>query len=187
MVALADAAREGRIPNAEIAVVISDQANAAGLSKAAELEIRALAIERKGRTREEHDREIITALREHGVELVCLAGYMRILSTQFIEAFRNRILNIHPSLLPAFTGLHPQQHAIDSGVRFSGCTVHIVDESLDGGPIVAQRAIPVHYDDTEESLSARILIEEHKLYPEAVAFIVRGEYEIQGRRVVSKL
>src|SRR2546421_3423867 len=168
MIALADAVRDGIIPNAEISVVISDQPNAAGLAKAAERGIETLIITRRGRPREEHDREIITALRERRVDLVCLAGYMRILSNEFIEAYRGRILNIHPSLLPLFPGREPQKQALDQGAKTSGCTVHYVDETLDAGPIIAQREVPVHEDDTVEILAARILVEEHKLYPEAV-------------------
>src|SRR5205085_3817495 len=136
MIALADAVRDGIIPNAEIAVVISDQPNAAGLQKAQERGIETLVIKRGGRTREAHDREIITGLRARNVDLVCLAGYMRILSNEFIEAYRGRILNIHPSLLPLFPGLEPQKRALDQGAKTSGCTVHFVDETLDGGPII---------------------------------------------------
>ena len=186
MLALADAVREGRIPGAEIAIVISDHADAAGLKRAAERGLKTLAIERRKRTRVEHDAEIIEALRKSEVELVCLAGYMRLLSTVFIEAFRNRILNIHPSLLPSFPGLDAQQQALRYGVKWTGCTVHFVDETLDGGPIIAQAVVPVHDSDTVETLSARILIEEHRLYAEALACLVRGSYEIAGRRVVKK-
>ena len=168
MIALADAVRDGIIPNAEISVVISDQPSAAGLAKAAERRIETLVITRRGRPREEHDREIIAALRERKVDLVCLAGYMRILSSEFIEAYRGRILNIHPSLLPLFPGLEPQKQALEHGAKTSGCTVHFVDETLDGGQIIAQREVPVHEDDTVDILAARILVEEHKLYPEAV-------------------
>jgi len=168
MIALADAVRNGIIPNAEISVVISDQPSAAGLAKAAEGGIETLVITRRGRPRAEHDREIIAALRERKVDLVCLAGYMRILSNEFIEAYRGRILNIHPSLLPLFPGLEPQKQALEHGAKTSGCTVHFVDETLDGGPTIAQREVAVHEDDTAESLAARILVEEHKLYPEAV-------------------
>ncbi|HYV25766.1 MAG TPA: phosphoribosylglycinamide formyltransferase [Pyrinomonadaceae bacterium] len=168
MMALADAVRDGTISNAEISVVISDQPNAAGLEKAEERGIETLVIKRGGRTREEHDHEIIAALRARHVDLVCLAGYMRILSHEFIEAYRGRILNIHPSLLPLFRGLEPQKQALDHGAKTSGCTVHYVDETLDGGPIIAQHEVPVLEDDTVESLAARILVEEHKLYPEAV-------------------
>jgi phosphoribosylglycinamide formyltransferase-1 len=173
MIALADAVRDGIIPHAEISVVISDQPNAAGLSRAQERGIETLIIKRGGRTRAEHDREIIAALRARRVDLVCLAGYMRILSNEFIEAYRGRILNIHPSLLPFFPGLEPQKQALEHGAKTSGCTVHFVDETLDGGPVIAQREVPVHEDDTIESLAARILVEEHKLYPDAVAMTLK--------------
>lgn len=183
MLALADAVREGRIPEAEIAVVISDQPDAQGLARASERGLETLLIERRARLRREHDNEIVAALRAYKVELVCLAGYMRVLSTEFIEAFRGRALNIHPSLLPAFPGLDPQRQALEHGVLWTGCTVHFVDETLDGGPIIAQQVVPVRDEDTVETLSARILREEHRLYPEAVARVVRGDYEIDGRRV----
>lgn len=172
MTALADAAREGRIPNARVAVVISDQANAAGLAKAKERGIETLVVERRGRSRPEHDREVVEALSERNIDLVCLAGYMRVLSSEFIEAFRGRILNIHPSLLPSFPGLDAQKQAIEHGVKWTGCTIHFVDETLDGGWIIAQRAVAVSGDDTVESLSARILLEEHELYAEAVASVL---------------
>jgi phosphoribosylglycinamide formyltransferase 1 len=186
MLALEGAVREGRIPGATIAVVVSDKAQAEGLKAARELGLETLAVERRGRTREEHDREIIRALQERSVELVCLAGYMRLLSESFIEAYRGRILNIHPSLLPAFPGLDAQAQALRHGVKWTGCTVHFVDETLDGGPIIEQRIVPVLDDDTEASLSSRILAEEHLLYPESVARIVSGDYEIAGRRVLRK-
>jgi len=172
MVALANAVQDDRLPNAEVAVVISDKPNAAGLSKARDLGIETLVIERHGRSREEHDREMVAVLRKRNIDLVCLAGYMRLLSREFLAAFPQRILNIHPSLLPLFPGLEPQQQAIDHSAKISGCTVHYVDETLDLGPIIAQREVAVHEDDTAESLSARILIEEHKLYPEAVATVL---------------
>jgi phosphoribosylglycinamide formyltransferase-1 len=184
MLALARAIGEGRLPGAELAVVISDQRSARGLTSAAELGLETLLIERRGRTRAEHDREIVAALRAHKVELVCLAGYMRLLSADFIEAFRGHTLNIHPSLLPAFPGLDAQRQALAHGVKWTGCTVHFVDETLDGGPIIAQRVVPVEDDDTVETLSARILVEEHSLYPEALALVVRADYRIDGRRVV---
>jgi|SRR5882672_5288703 len=184
MVALADAVREGRLKQTEIVVVISDQPAALGLRRAQELGLPTRVIERRVRTREEHDREIVAALREQRVDLVCLAGYLRLLSPSFIAAFRHRILNIHPSLLPCFTGLDAQKQALEHGVKWSGCTVHFVDETLDGGPIVAQRIVPVFDEDTEASLAARILVEEHQLYAEAVALVVSGNYEIVGRRVV---
>lgn len=180
MVALIDAAQSGELPNTEVSVVISDQASAAGLSKAAERGIETVVIERGGRAREAHDREIIGVLRDRQIDLICLAGYMRILSGEFIEAFGGRILNIHPSLLPSFPGLEPQQQALDHGVKQSGCTVHFVDETLDGGPIVAQRVVPVCAGDTVEILSARILEQEHKLYPEAVARVLASNQFTQA-------
>lgn len=186
MLALAEAVREGRIPGAEIALVLSDQAQAEGLSRARERGLETSLIERRGRTRREHDREIAETLEARGVGLVCLAGYMRLLSPEFIAAYGGRVLNIHPSLLPAFPGLDAQRQALSYGVKWTGCTVHFVDETLDGGPIIAQRVVPVRDGDTEETLSARILKEEHHLYPEAVARIVRGDYAIAGRRVSAK-
>jgi phosphoribosylglycinamide formyltransferase-1 len=186
LLALADAVDDGRIPNAEIGLVVSDKPKAAGIEHAAARGLKTRIIERRGRSREEHDRETVAALRENGVELVCLAGYMRLLSGFFIEAYRNRILNIHPSLLPAFPGLHPHSQALEAGVESSGCTVHFVDETLDGGPIVAQRTVPVVVGDTEELLAARILEQEHELYAEAVALIVTGKVEVVGQRVLSK-
>lgn len=172
MVALIDAVRDRRVPGAEVALVISDQVNAAGLARAKERSVETLVIERRGRSREDHDREIAKALRERQIDIICLAGYMRLLSPEFIAAFRNRILNIHPSLLPDFPGLHPHQQALAAGVAASGCTVHYVDETLDGGPIIAQRTVPVLPGDTEESLAERILEQEHELYAEAVAKVI---------------
>ena len=172
MLALSDAIDTGTIPNAEIGIVISDKPGAPGLALAAERGIQTLAIERRGRNREEHEQEIIAALREQQVDLICLAGYMRLLSPCFVEAFRGRILNIHPSLLPSFPGLDAQRQALEHGAKVSGCTVHFVDETLDGGPIIAQREVPVLEGDTVETLSARILEQEHKLYPEAVAAVL---------------
>ena len=172
MVALVDAVRAGRIPNAKIAIVVSDQPDATGLAKAAERGIETLVIERRGRHREEHDREVVAALQAREVDLVCLAGYMRVLSREFLDAFSGRILNIHPSLLPSFPGLDAQKQALEHGVKWTGCTVHFVDETLDGGPIIAQRAVRVHDHDTVASLSERILAEEHKLYAEAVALVL---------------
>jgi phosphoribosylglycinamide formyltransferase-1 len=172
MVALADAIRAKMVPNTEIAVVVSDQPNAAGLEKAKERGIETLVVERLGRSRAEHDREMVAALQARQIDLVCLAGYMRVLSGEFLDAFPQRILNIHPSLLPSFPGLNPQQQALEAGVKVSGCTVHFVDETLDGGPVILQRAVAIQPDDTVESLSARILVEEHKLYPEAVAKVL---------------
>jgi phosphoribosylglycinamide formyltransferase-1 len=184
MVALAEAVERGRVAGASIALVLSDHADAQGLSRASERGIETLAVERAGRTRAEHEREIIRALEARGIELVCLAGFMRLLSPQFIEAFRGRILNIHPSLLPAFPGLDAQRQAIEHGVKVSGCTVHFVDETLDGGPVITQRVVPVMDDDTPETLAARILVEEHQAYAEAVALVVSGDYRIEGRRVL---
>ena len=186
MLAIADAMRDGRIAGACVAVVVSDRAEAQGLAHARERGIEAVAIERRGRTREEHEHEIIAALRVSEVELVCLGGFMRLLSPQFVEAYRGRILNIHPSLLPAFPGLNAQRQTIEYGAKWSGCTVHFVDETLDGGPIIAQRIVPVYDDDTEETLSARILAEEHQAYLEAVARVVSGNYELVGRRIISR-
>lgn len=184
MLALAEAVRDGRIPSTEIAVVVSDHANASGLLKAKELGLKTMVVERRGRPREVHDREVVSVLKDHNVDLVCLAGYMRVLSSQFLEAFRDRILNVHPSLLPAFPGLNAQLQAIEHGVKWTGCTVHFVDETVDSGPIIGQRIIPVLDDDTEETLSARILEEEHQLYTESVALVVRGKYRVDGRRVL---
>jgi len=184
MLALSDAIKRGVIPNAEIVLVLSDKAEAKGLTTAGERGLKTLAIERRGRKREEHETEIIAALREHQVDLICLAGFMRLLSPCFIDAFPGRILNIHPSLLPSFPGLDAQRQAIAHGAKFSGCTVHFVDTTLDGGPIVAQRVVPILDDDTEESLAERILEQEHLLYAEAVALVLSGETEIKGRRVV---
>lgn len=186
MAAIAKAIQSGLIEGAEIAVVISNCKNAAGLEKAAEFGIDTAVIERQSRSREDHDREMLGVLNSRNVDLVCLAGYMRLLSNSFIEEYRNRILNIHPSLLPAFPGLDVQRQAIEFGVKYSGCTVHFVDETLDGGPIVDQRIVPVHDDDTTETLAARILEQEHELYPRSVARIVRGDYQIVGRRVLHK-
>lgn len=182
MVALIEAIQEGKLPGAEIAVVVSDQASAAGLKKAAARSVETLVIERRGRGRAEHDAEIIAALRERNIDLVCLAGYMRILSGDFINAYRGRILNIHPSLLPAFPGLDAQKQALEHGEKTAGCTVHFVDETLDGGPIIAQRVVPVMEDDTVESLSARILEQEHELYPEAVAKVLSRMESTQAAR-----
>jgi phosphoribosylglycinamide formyltransferase-1 len=184
MLALADAARDGRIANARVVIVVSDQPGAAGLALAAERGIETIVITRRGRTREEHEREIVAALTEREVDLVCLAGYMRLLSPCFVEAFRGRVVNIHPSLLPAFPGLDAQRQALEHGVKVSGCTVHFVDETLDGGAIIAQRAVVVADDDTPETLAARILAAEHELYAEAVARVLEGNYRIEGRRVV---
>ncbi|HEX9426108.1 MAG TPA: phosphoribosylglycinamide formyltransferase [Pyrinomonadaceae bacterium] len=186
MLALADALDEGRIPGAVISLVVSDQPNAAGLDAAKKRGLDTTVIQRHGRSREEHDREIVAALKSHGVEIVCLAGYMRLLSAFFIETYRSRILNIHPSLLPAFPGLDAHRQVLEHGVKWTGCTVHFVDETLDGGPIIGQRVVPVLDDDTEETLAARILEQEHQLYAEALALVVSGKCEIAGRRVLRK-
>lgn len=173
----------GRIPNAEIAVVISNREGAPGIEKARARGIEALVLPSKGKEREAYDREVVAALRERGVELVCLAGFMRLLSPYFVHEYRNRILNIHPSLLPAFPGLEAQRQALEYGVKYSGCTVHFVDEQLDAGPIICQAVVEVHDDDTPETLAARILREEHRIYAEAVRIVLEGRYRIEGRRV----
>ena len=185
MAAIVEAVQSGLIPDSEVVAVISDKASAEGLVKAKERGIETLVITRKGRTREEHDAEIIIELKRRKVELVCLAGYMRLLSGEFIRAFPNRITNIHPSLLPSFKGLDAQRQAIEYGVKVSGCTVHFVDEDLDHGAIIAQKTVEVKDDDTAEILAARILEHEHALYVEAVKRIAEGKIEIVGRRVVS--
>jgi len=182
--ALADSIASGRIPNAEIAVVISNREGAPGLERAKSRDIATRAIPSKGLERETYDRQVVAVLNEHKVDLVCLAGYMRLLSPYFVSAFPNRILNIHPSLLPSFPGLESQRQALEYGVKFAGCTVHFVDENLDAGPIVLQSVVPVKDDDTEDTLSARILQEEHKIYSEAVRIILEGRYKIEGRRVI---
>jgi phosphoribosylglycinamide formyltransferase 1 len=183
MVALADSVRDNRIEGARIAVVISDREDAAGLIHARDRGIETVVIKRQNRKRDDHDQEIIKTLESFKVDLVCLAGYMRLLSSKFIDAYKGKILNIHPSLLPAFPGLDAQKQALEYGVKWTGCTVHFVDETLDGGPIIEQRVVPVFDNDTEESLSARILIEEHCVYSEAVARVMRDDYKIIGRRV----
>lgn len=182
--AIADSVAAGRIPNAEIAVVVSNRENAPGLEKARQRGLEAVVILSRGRQREEYDREVVVLLEQKQTDLVCLAGFMRILSPHFVQAFRNRILNIHPALLPSFTGLEGQRQALEWGVRITGCTVHFVDESLDGGPIVAQAAVGVEDDDTEETLSARILREEHRIYTEAINLVLSGKFRIEGRRVI---
>jgi phosphoribosylglycinamide formyltransferase-1 len=184
--AIADSIAQGRLPHAEIAVVISNRADAPGLAAARERNLPALAIESAGRRRVEHDAAIIAALHQHKVDLVCLAGYMRLLSPEFVRAFPQKILNIHPSLLPAFPGLDAQGQALDYGARVSGCTVHFVDEQLDHGVIVLQRAVPVEDTDSLASLSARILAQEHNAYPDAIARVLSGEYEIEGRRYLRR-
>jgi phosphoribosylglycinamide formyltransferase 1 len=184
MTAIVNAVKSGRIPNSEVAVVISDKPSAIGLLKAKELGVEAIACPRNGRSREEHDAEIIAELIKRNVEFVCLAGYMRLLSADFVRAFPNKIVNIHPSLLPSFTGLDAQKQAVDYGVKVSGCTVHLVDEQLDHGAIIAQKVVEVFADDTAETLSARILEHEHELYIEALTMIVSGNFDIIGRKFV---
>ncbi len=186
MSAIAEAVDGGIIPNSEIAIIISDQADAPGLEKAESRGIETLVVEKNGRKRDEHDAEIIGELQKQNVELVCLAGYMRLLSKDFVRAFPNKIINIHPSLLPSFKGLDAQKQAIDYGVKVSGCTVHFVDENLDHGAIIAQKIVEVKDDDTTETLAARILEHEHALYIEAITKIVKGKYEIIGRKVITK-
>ena len=183
--AIADSIQAGRL-NAEISVVISNRADAPGLESARGRGLNGRLIPSKGRVREEHDAEVIAALREANADLVCLAGYMRLLSPQFIHAFPHRIINIHPSLLPAFPGLEAQKQALEYGVKVSGCTVHFVDEHLDHGAIIVQKTVPVLEDDDVHSLSARILEQEHIAYTEALCLLVGGECEVQGRRVVRK-
>ena len=183
-VALADSVAAGRIPDAEIAIVVSNREGAAGIDKAKDRGIPTRVIPSKGLEREPYDRQVVAVLREHGVDLICLAGYMRLLSPYFVASFPNRILNIHPSLLPSFPGLESQRQALEYGVKIAGCTVHFVDENLDAGPIVLQAAIPVRDEDTEVTLSERILAEEHRIYSEAVRIVLEGKYKIAGRRVV---
>lgn len=182
--ALAESVSAGRIPNAEIAVVISNKPDAAGLEKAKVRGIPARAIASKGLEREVYDRQVAAVLQEYKVDLICLAGYMRLLSPYFIAAFPEQILNIHPSLLPAFPGLESQKQALEHGVKFAGCTVHFVDENLDAGPIILQAVVPVLDSDDEHALSERILKEEHRIYSEAVKIVLEGKYRIVGRRVL---
>lgn len=184
MMAIVEACRDGRVP-AEVAVVVSNRERAPGLEWARERGIpTAVLSHRAYPTREAHDRAIVDVLRRHGVDWVCLAGYMRLLSPVFVTAYAGRILNIHPSLLPSFPGLDAQRQAWEYGVRISGCTVHLVDEALDHGPIVVQRAVPVHDGDTPETLAARILEQEHEAYPEALRRLLTAHWRIDGRRVV---
>jgi phosphoribosylglycinamide formyltransferase-1 len=171
MVALVDAVKSGEIPDSEVAIVVSDKADAAGLAKARERGVETIVIERRGRPREEHDAEIVDELKKRGVALVCLAGYMRLLSPSFIQAFPKKIVNIHPSLLPAFPGLDAQRQAFEHGAKVTGCTVHYVNEDLDAGEIIMQRAVEVLPNDTAETLATRILEQEHLLYIEAVKIL----------------
>lgn len=181
--AIAQSVLAGKLP-ARIAVVISDRQEAPGLARARELGFEARFISSGGKDREAYDREVVAALRERGVDLVCLAGFMRILSPYFVGAFPRRILNIHPALLPAFPGVNAQKQALEHGVKFTGCTVHIVDEAVDSGPIIAQAVVPVLEDDTVESLSARILKEEHRVYSEAIALLLDDRLRVEGRRAL---
>src|SRR5882762_8041310 len=183
-VAIADSIDAGRIPGARIAIVISNRADACGIETARKRGLNALIIPSKGREREAHDGEVAAALKEHKVDLICLAGYMRLLSPWFVQQFPQRILNIHPSLLPAFPGLEAQQQAFAYGVKVSGCTVHFVDEELDHGAIVLQKTVAVLDSDDEHALSARILEQEHIAYPEAIRIVLEGRFEIAGRRLV---
>jgi phosphoribosylglycinamide formyltransferase 1 len=182
--ALAANVASGRIPNAEIAIALSNREDARGIEKARALGIEARVISSKGLEREAYDKLVVAALQEKRVDLVCLAGYMRLLSPQFVAAFHNRILNIHPSLLPAFPGLEAQRQALEHGAKFSGCTVHFVDENLDAGPIVLQACVPIEDSDTPETLSERILREEHRIYAEAVRIVLEGKFRVEGRRVL---
>jgi phosphoribosylglycinamide formyltransferase 1 len=184
MSAIVEAVKSGQIAHSEVAVVISDKTSAEGLEKAKERGVETIVITRSRRSREEHDAEIITELKNRGVELVCLAGYMRLLSADFVRAFPNRIVNIHPSLLPSFPGLDAQKQAFEYGVKISGCTVHFVDEHLDHGAIIWQKAVEVADEDTAESLSVKILEHEHAVYVQALKLIVEGNYQIIERRVV---
>src|ERR1043166_317921 len=182
--ARADTVSAGRIPNAEIALVLSNREGAPGIDRAKARGLATRVIPSKGLERETYDRQIVAALHEANVDLICLAGYMRLLSPYFVAAFPQRILNIHPSLLPSFPGLESQRQALDYGVKFAGCTVHFVDENLDAGPIVVQGVVPVEDSDNEDTLSARILKEEHRIYSEAVTIVLQGKFKIEGRRVI---
>jgi phosphoribosylglycinamide formyltransferase-1 len=182
--ALADSVAAGRIPNAEIALILSNRGAAAGIDRAKARGLNARVIPSKGLERETYDRQVVAALNKAKVDLICLAGYMRLLSPYFVAAFPQRILNIHPSLLPSFPGLEAQKQALEYGVKLAGCTVHFVDENLDAGPIILQSVVPVEDGDTEETLSARILKEEHRIYTEAVKLVLEGSYKILGRRVI---
>jgi len=182
--AIADSIDAGRIPNAEIAIVISNKEDAPGLAAAKKRGLDARVIPSKGKTREQHDAEMVAALREKNVDLICLAGYMRLLSPEFIRAFPHKILNIHPSLLPAFPGLDAQKQAIEYGVKVSGCSVHFVDEALDHGPIILQKTVPVLPGDDEHTLSERILKEDHKAYSEAIALVLSWKIRFEGRKVI---
>ena len=185
-VAIADSIDAGRIPGARIAVVISNRTDAPGIETARKRALNTLVIPSKSKEREAHDRAIVAALKEHNVDLVCLAGYMRLLSPWFVRQFPQRILNIHPSLLPAFPGLESQRQALEHGVKFSGCTVHFVDEELDHGAIIVQKTVPVLDSDDEHTLAVRILEQEHIAYSEAINIVLAGKHEVVGRRLVKK-
>jgi len=182
--ALADSIAAGSIPDARIAIVIANREGTQGIERANVRGIATKVIPSRGLEREAYDRQIVAVLREHQVDLVCLAGYMRLLSPYFIQCFPRRILNIHPSLLPSFPGLESQRQALEYGVKFAGCTVHFVDENLDAGPIVLQAVVPVLATDTPDSLSEKILREEHRIYSEAVKIVLDGRFKIEGRRVI---
>src|SRR3984957_5593422 len=183
--ALAESVEAGRIPDAEIAIVVSNREGAEGIEKARRRGLDARVIPSKGLEREAYDKLAVAALQEKKVDLVCLAGYMRLLSPYFVAAFPGRILNIHPSLLPSFPGLESQRQALEHGAKVSGCTVHFVDENLDAGPIVMQAVVPIEDADTPDTLAERILREEHRIYSEAVRIVLEGRYRIEGRRVLS--
>jgi phosphoribosylglycinamide formyltransferase-1 len=184
--ALAESVSAGRIPDAEIAIVISNQPDAQGLQRAERRGIPSRMIPSKGLQREAYDRQVLAVLQEYKVDLICLAGYMRLLSSYFVAAFPEKILNIHPSLLPSFPGLESQKQALEHGVKFAGCTVHFVDENLDAWPIILQAVVPVLDGDSEHTLSERILKEEHRIYSEAAKLILEGRYRIVGRRVLKE-
>ncbi|SRR5712692_4795899 len=184
--AIARSIATGSIPDANLAIVISNKPEAAGLEIAHRLRLKTLVIPSRGKERADHDREVVKALQEQRVDLICLAGYMRLLSPWFVQQFPRRILNVHPSLLPAFPGLEAQEQAFAYGVKVAGCTVHIVDEELDHGPIIVQKAVAVRADDDEHTLAARILEQEHIAYTEAINIVLEGRYEIVGRRLVTK-
>jgi phosphoribosylglycinamide formyltransferase-1 len=183
-VAIADSIHAGRIVDARIAVVISNKADAPGIAIARQRGLNAAVIPSQGKPREEHDREVVAALVRNKVDLVCLAGYMRLLSPWFVQQFLRKILNIHPSLLPAFPGLEAQEQAFAYGVKVSGCTVHFVDEELDHGAIIVQKTVPVLDSDDEHSLASRILEQEHVAYTEAINMVLSGKYEVKGRRLI---
>jgi phosphoribosylglycinamide formyltransferase-1 len=185
-VAIADSIHAGRIPDAQISIVISNKPDAPGITTAKQRRLNALVIPSKGKPREEHDREVVAALKQAGVDLICLAGYMRLLSPWFVQQFPHKILNIHPSLLPAFPGLEAQEQAFAYGVKVSGCTVHFVDEELDHGAIIVQKTVQVMDSDDEHTLTSRILEQEHIAYSEAIKLVLQGQFDIKGRRLIRK-